>query len=109
MLDLIFKNDHSLVHFLHWMEPHRIDLLCTKISDEMDGVKKLLGGTLSSITPESLRAWDINMFIGSMVNKRALITGCMLQIAAQTDHAKQKHKIKSCSTVRKPCLMQSIY
>ena len=56
MLDLIFENDHGHVHLLCWVEPHATDLLCTKISDEMDNVKRSLGGTLGSITPESLHA-----------------------------------------------------
>ncbi|KAG8213612.1 hypothetical protein J3R82DRAFT_10297 [Butyriboletus roseoflavus] len=83
ILDLIFENDYGRAHLLHWMEPHTIDLLCMKISDEMDDVKRLLGGTLSSITPESLRAWDVNTFIGSVINERAPITDCILQIAVQ--------------------------
>lgn len=73
---------------------HAINLLSTKISDETNDVKRSLGGTLSSITP----------FIGSMVNEKAPITDRTLQTAAQTDRAKQKNKIKSCSTVRKPGL-----
>ncbi|KAF8119144.1 hypothetical protein EV363DRAFT_1593479 [Boletus edulis] len=97
MLDLIFGNDHGRVHLLRWMEPHAIDLVCTKVSDEMDDVKRLLGGTLGSITPESLRGWDVNTFIGSVVNEKAPVTGRILQTAARTDRAK-KNKIKTSST-----------
>ncbi|KAF8122107.1 hypothetical protein EV363DRAFT_1231468, partial [Boletus edulis] len=79
------------------MEPHAIDLVCTKVSDEMDDVKRSLGGTLGSITPESLRGWDVNTFIGSVVNEKAPVTGRILQTAARTDRAK-KNKIKTSST-----------
>ncbi|KAF8130337.1 hypothetical protein EV363DRAFT_1584323 [Boletus edulis] len=97
MLDLIFGNDHGRVHLLRWMEPHAIDLVCTKVSNEMDDVKRSLGGTLGSITPESLRGWDVNTFIGSVVNEKAPVTGRILQTAARTDRAK-KNKIKTSST-----------
>lgn len=111
MLDLIFEDDCGRAHLLCWMTPHATDLLCMKISDEMDDVKRLLGGTLGSITLESLRAWDVNTFIGSVVNKKAPITSHILQTAAQTDHAKQTNKIKTSSTVWKPCLthLSSMY
>ncbi|KAF8449417.1 hypothetical protein L210DRAFT_3388010 [Boletus edulis BED1] len=84
------------------MEPHAIDLVCTKVSNEMDDVKRSLGGTLGSITPESLRGWDVNTFIGSVVNEKAPVTGRILQTAARTDRAK-KNKIKTSIDLSKAC------
>ncbi|KAF8452793.1 hypothetical protein L210DRAFT_3608609 [Boletus edulis BED1] len=80
------------------MEPHAVDLVSQKVSDEMDVIKKTLGGTVGTITPDSLRTWDINTFIGSLVDTKAPITGHILRTAAETDHAKQKNKIKSLYT-----------
>ncbi|KAF9224862.1 hypothetical protein BS17DRAFT_751805 [Gyrodon lividus] len=98
MLDRIFENDRGRAHLLRWMEPHAIELVSDKITSEMDNVKSALTGTISSITPESLLAWDVNMFIGTLVEEAAPITGHMLNTAAQTERAKQQNKIKSCST-----------
>ncbi|KAH0832143.1 hypothetical protein J3R83DRAFT_13053 [Lanmaoa asiatica] len=109
LLDLIFETDSGRKHLLDWMEPHAIDLVSDRIASEMDDVKRRLGGTVTSITPESLRIWDINTFIGSVVNEKAPITGRILQTAAQTDRAKQKNKVKSCSTVRTPVLYTTQY
>ncbi|KAF9226424.1 hypothetical protein BS17DRAFT_878968 [Gyrodon lividus] len=94
----LFFNDCGRAHLLRWMEPHAIELVPDKITSEMDNVKSALTGTISSITPESLLAWDVNMFIGTLVEEAAPITGHMLKTAAQTERAKQQNKIKSCST-----------
>ncbi|KAF8122361.1 hypothetical protein EV363DRAFT_1094268, partial [Boletus edulis] len=98
MLDLLFETEQGRTHLLRWMEPHAVDLVSQKVSDEMDVVKKTLGGTVGTITPDSLRTWDINTFIGSLVDTKAPVTGHILRTAAETDRAKQKNKIKSCST-----------
>ncbi|KAF8834574.1 hypothetical protein BDN67DRAFT_985220 [Paxillus ammoniavirescens] len=98
MLNCIFESDRSCANLLHWMEPHAIELVSDKIISEMDDVKSALTGTISLITPETLLAWDINMFIGTLVKETAPITSHMLKTAVQTKHAKQQNKIKSCST-----------
>ena len=75
MLDLVFENDCGRAHLLRWMEPHAIELVSDWIAHEMDDVKKALGATVSSITPETLRKWDVNTFVGSVVDEKAPITG----------------------------------
>ncbi|KAI9573491.1 hypothetical protein HD554DRAFT_2013121 [Boletus coccyginus] len=79
------------------MEPHTIDLVSNKITKEMDEVKVALEWKINAITPESLLTWDVNSFIGPLVEKSAPILGHLLQVAAQTKRAKE-NKTKSCTT-----------
>ncbi|KAG1721430.1 uncharacterized protein EDB91DRAFT_1087665 [Suillus paluster] len=65
---------------------------------EMDAVKEVLRGTLDSITLEFLLTWDLNSTIQNTVILKAPVLNSILHCAAQTDRAKDKNKLKDCST-----------
>ncbi|KIL00546.1 hypothetical protein PAXRUDRAFT_806398 [Paxillus rubicundulus Ve08.2h10] len=84
MLDCIHENERGCVHLLRWIEPRAVELVSEKIMSKMDDVKSALAGTIKTITPKSLLSWDVNTFIGSVVDPSAPTTGqyveaCMSQ------------------------------
>ena len=99
LLDHLFEDKRSNPILLSWMEPHAIVLVSDKVAKEMDEIKGALEGKICMITPESLLTWDINSVIGPLVQKSAPTLGHLLQVAAQTTHARENNKIKSCVTV----------
>jgi len=86
---------------MEWFRPRVISSVSTVINQEMDAVKEILRGTLDSITPEFLLTWDLNSTIQNAVVSKApvLNLNSILHRAAQTDRAKDKNKLKECSTV----------
>ncbi|KAF9229001.1 hypothetical protein BS17DRAFT_805664 [Gyrodon lividus] len=52
-------------------EDQAVDIVSSKVYDEMDHVKDVLRGIISSITPESLMTWDINSTMDRIVDKSA--------------------------------------
>jgi len=99
-LDVIHEDKRGRQQLSDWMEPYAIDLVTKKVYDEMDVVKIALRGTIDTITPEFLKNWD---FISSMDN---IADQCcptlyrILQVASQTEYARENNKIKSGRTVR---------
>jgi hypothetical protein len=65
----------------------------------MDMVKEALRGTLDSVTPEFLSTWDLDSTMRNVVVPKAPVLHHILRCAAQSDNARQKNKIKDCSTV----------
>ncbi|KIJ05902.1 hypothetical protein PAXINDRAFT_20870 [Paxillus involutus ATCC 200175] len=98
MLDRIHENERGRVHLLRWIEPRAVELVCEKIMSEMDDVKSALAGTIKTITPESLLSWDVNTFIGSVVDQSAPTTGQVLKTAARTERARENNTIKTGET-----------
>ncbi|KAF8545684.1 hypothetical protein OG21DRAFT_1428847, partial [Imleria badia] len=78
--------------------PHAIGLVSDTVIKEMDAVKTALAWSIDTTTPESLLQWDVNAFIGPLVENSAPTIGHLLHTAAQTRHAKEENKIKSCVT-----------
>jgi hypothetical protein len=61
ILELIFSNASGKEKLTEWMLPHALEVICGKVSDEMDVVqkaKKLPG--LEAITPEIIKAWRVS-------------------------------------------------
>jgi len=73
------------------MLPHALEVICGKVSDEMDVVQeaeKLPG--LGSITPEFIKAWHV-----SGHQEKAPYLFEILLAAAETASAKEKNKKKA--------------
>ncbi|KIJ06388.1 hypothetical protein PAXINDRAFT_47855, partial [Paxillus involutus ATCC 200175] len=76
-----------------------VDVVSSKVYDEMDDVKDALRGTISSITPEFLMTWDINSTMDRIVNKSAPTLHRLLESASQTDRARRENTKKTSTTV----------
>ena len=98
LLDCILEDRGGRAVLLSWMEPHAIDLILNKVAKEMDKVKVALEWKINTITPDSLLTWDVDSFIGPLIEKSAPVLGRLLLVAAQTKRAKE-NKIKSYTTV----------
>jgi len=99
LLDHIYSDDRGQAQFTSWMKPHAIEFISHTIYREMDNVKAALYATIDTIHSQSLVTWDLNSIITNIINERAPVLGLVLSSAAQTDCAKEKNKVKSCSTV----------
>ena len=99
LLDCMLEDKGGCVVLLSWMEPHAVEFISNKITKEMDEVEVALKWKINTITPESLLTWDIDSFIGLLVEKSAPILSHLLQVAAQIKRAKENNKIKLCITV----------
>ena len=78
---------------MEWMLPHALELICGKVSDEMDvvqEVEKLPG--LDAITPEFIKAWHV-----SGHQEKAPFLFEILLAAAEMASVKEKNKIKKSS------------
>ena len=87
ILDLIFLNAPGKEKLTEWMLPHALEVICRKVSNEMDAVQeaeKLPG--LDAITPEFIEAWRI-----SGHQEKALYLFEILLAAAETASAKEKN------------------
>ena len=99
LLDCIIEDKQGYALVLSWMEPHAIRLVSDKVSKEMDAIKTALTWLINTTTPESLLTWNVDAFIGPLVDNNAPTLGRILQAAAQFKRAKEVNKIKSCTTV----------
>lgn len=99
MLDCLFADSRGRTQMMEWFRPCIISSVSAVISQEMDAVKEVLRGTLDSITPEFLLTWDLNSTIQNAVISKAPVLNSILHRTAQTDRAKDKNKLKDCSTV----------
>ena len=91
ILDLIFSNSPGKEKLKEWMFPHALEVICGKVSDEMDVVReaeKLPG--LDAITPKFIETWRIS---GHQEKAPCLFE--ILLAAAETASAKEKNKKKS--------------
>ena len=71
---------------MEWMLPHTLEVICSKVSDEMDvvqEVEKLPG--LDAITPELIKGWCV-----SGHQEKAPFLFKILLAAAETASAKEK-------------------
>ena len=103
ILDLIFLNAPGKEKLTEWMLPHALEVICRKVSNEMDAVQeaeKLLG--LDAITPEFIEAWRI-----SGHQEKAPYLFEILLAAAETASAKEKILKKSPLAVRETILFLS--
>ena len=91
ILELIFSNAPGKEKLMDWMLPHALEVICSKVSDEMDVVQEAerLPG-LDAITPEFIKAWHVS---GNQENAPFLFE--ILLTAAETASAKEKNKKKS--------------
>jgi len=90
ILELVFSNGPGKEKLMEWMLPHALEVICRKVSDEMDvvqEVEKLPG--LDAITPEFIKAWCI-----SGHQEKAPFLFEILLAAAETASAKEK--VPSC-------------
>ena len=88
ILDLVFLNGPGKEKLMEWMLPHALEVVCSKVSDEMDvvqEVEKLPG--LDAITPEFIKAWRV-----SGHQEIAPFLFKILLAAAETASAKEKNK-----------------
>ena len=99
LLDCIIEDKQGYALMLLWMEPHTIRLVSDKVSKEMDAIKTALTWLINTTTPESLLTWNVDAFIGPLVDNNAPTLGRILQAATQCKHAKEVNKIKSCTTI----------
>lgn len=99
LLDQILADPHGRTRILQWMEPHAISFVLDKVSAEMDDIKVSFRGTMDAITPDFLAAWDVNSMVSKTVEHCAPVLRSILHVAAQTERAKEKNKIKHCDTV----------
>jgi hypothetical protein len=91
ILELIFSNASGNEKLTEWMLPHALEVIRSKVSDEMDVVQeaeKLPG--LDAITPEFIKAWRV-----SGHQEKAPFLFEILLAAAETASAKEKNKKKS--------------
>ena len=90
---------------MEWMLPHALEVICRKVSDEMDvvqEVEKLPG--LDAITPEFIEAWRV-----SGHQEKAPFLFEILLAAAETVSAKEKNKKKSPLAVRQLFYFSQIF
>ncbi|KIK74717.1 hypothetical protein PAXRUDRAFT_112624, partial [Paxillus rubicundulus Ve08.2h10] len=52
-----------------WIEARAVDVVSSKVYNEMDDVKGALQGTIKSITPEFLMTCNINSTMDRIINK----------------------------------------
>ncbi|KIK79184.1 hypothetical protein PAXRUDRAFT_161971, partial [Paxillus rubicundulus Ve08.2h10] len=76
-----------------------VDMVSSKVYNEMDNVKDTLQGTISSITPEFLMTWDINLTMDHIVNESTPTLYQLLESASQTDCARREKTKKTSTTV----------
>jgi len=99
LLDHILDDKRGRVVLSSWFEKHAMEVVSDKVAKEMDEIKTALAWTINNTTLETLLTWDIDGFIGPLVNTKAPTLGSILQVAAQTKRAKESNRIKSCATV----------
>lgn len=88
ILELIFSNAPGKEKLTEWMLPHALEVICGKVSDEMDVVQEAerLPG-LDAITPEFIKAWRV-----SGHQEKA---PCLFEILSAAAETKEKNKKKS--------------
>ena len=88
ILELVFSNASGKESLTKWMLPHALEVICGKVSDEMDVVQEAenLPG-LDAITPEFIKAWRV-----SGHQEKAPYLFEILLAAAETASAKEKNK-----------------
>ncbi|KAF9221448.1 hypothetical protein BS17DRAFT_768724 [Gyrodon lividus] len=84
--------------FRRWIEDQAVDIVSSKVYDEMDDVKDALRGTIGTITPEFLMTWDINSTMDRIFNKSAPTLKRLLGSASQTDRARRENTKKTSTT-----------
>jgi len=99
LLDHVYSDHRGQAQFTSWMTPHAIEFVSHTVYREMDNVKAALYATIDTIHPQSLVTQDLNSIVANIVKEKAPVLGLVLSSAAQTDRAKEKNKVKSCSTV----------
>jgi hypothetical protein len=99
LLDCMFADSRGRARMLKWFRPHAVDYVSDVVSTEMDAVKEDLRGALDIITLEFLLTWNLNSMMDNTVGPKAPVLRRLLHSAAQTARAKEKNKIKDCSTV----------
>ena len=62
----------------------------------MDDIKAILMWTINTTIPENLLAWDVDAFIGLVVDNNAPTLGHLLHVAAER---RENNKFTSCTTV----------
>ncbi|KIK75922.1 hypothetical protein PAXRUDRAFT_171255, partial [Paxillus rubicundulus Ve08.2h10] len=82
-----------------WIEAQAVDVVSSKVYNEMDNVKDTLQGTISSITPEFLMTWDINLTMDCLVNENTPTLHRLFESAPQTDCARRENTKKTSTTV----------
>ncbi|KAG2369083.1 hypothetical protein BDR07DRAFT_1604966 [Suillus spraguei] len=98
MFDRLFADSRGRARVLDWFRPHMIAYVSDTVSNEMNMVKEALCGTLDSVTPEFLSTWDLNSTMQNIVVPKAPVLYHILRCAAQFTNAREKNKIKDCST-----------
>ncbi|KIK76565.1 hypothetical protein PAXRUDRAFT_169503, partial [Paxillus rubicundulus Ve08.2h10] len=81
------------------IESQAVDVVSSKVYNEMDNVKDALQGTISSITPEFLMTWDINSTMDCIVSTSAPTLHQLLESASQTDRVRRENTKKTSTTV----------
>jgi hypothetical protein len=99
LFDLILNDPRGGPLFRCWIEAQAVDVVSSKVYDEMDDVKDALRGTISSITPEFLMTWDINSTMDRIIDKSAPTLHRLLESASQTDRARRENTKKTSTTV----------
>ncbi|KIK75283.1 hypothetical protein PAXRUDRAFT_173268, partial [Paxillus rubicundulus Ve08.2h10] len=82
-----------------WIEARAVNMVSSKVYNEMDDVKDTLQGTIKSITPEFLMTWNINSTMDHIVNKSTPTLHWLLESASQTDHARRENTKKTSTTI----------
>ncbi|KIK75172.1 hypothetical protein PAXRUDRAFT_127343, partial [Paxillus rubicundulus Ve08.2h10] len=72
LFGLILNDPHVGLLFCCWIEAQAVNMVSSKVYNEMDDVKDALQGTISLITPEFLMTWDISSNMDCIVNESTL-------------------------------------
>ena len=99
LLDCLYEDRRGKAQLLAWMEPRALQSLARKVYDEMDDIKRVLNGTMDTITPEFLLKWDINSTVQKIMQEHAPVLSEILESAAQSSRASRENTVKDVSTV----------
>jgi hypothetical protein len=101
VLDSIFAHPKGRDLILEWMQPHALESVCSTVASEMDLVtKELTLPSVEHISMEFISNWSLETVVEPATRLCPSLIR-ILEVAAQTEEAKRKNKIKLPKTVRK--------
>jgi hypothetical protein len=82
-----------------WIDAQAVEIVTTKIYNEMDKVKDALQGTIDSITSDFLTTWCLNSTMDRILDENAPTLNRVLESASRTNRAHRKNMKKTSTTV----------
>ena len=100
LLDHTFEHPKGRGLILHWFSPHLLELVCSTVASEMDlVVKELSLLSVEHVSSKFISKWTLERVVEPAMQLCPSLLH-ILEVAAQTEEAKQKNKIKLLKTVR---------